>query len=49
MATKKMEELTRDELWEELGTWNQLVSRSKAELLQRLTDSLEREGINPNM
>ncbi len=47
MPTKKLEELNRDELWEDLCVQNQSLSGSKAKLSQRLTDNLEKEGIDP--
>ncbi len=47
MATQKLEELTRDELQEEFYIWNQSVRGSRAELLQRLTDNLEKEDFDP--
>ncbi len=47
MVDKTLEELTRDQLWEELRVRNQPVGGSKEQLKERLTKCLEEEGLDP--
>ncbi len=45
--TKKLKEVTTAKFGEEIRIWIQSFSGSKAELLQHLTDSLEKIGLDP--
>ncbi len=48
MVNKTLEDLTRDQLWEELRVQNQSVSESKKPQ-QRLTSYLKEKGLHPAM
>ncbi len=46
METKTWEELSRDQLWEELHIWNQPVDGSKEQLQQHLPSCQKKEGLD---